>query len=893
MAAVQDLFRRLGLRVRPGVSTPVGEPGEYPSNDFLETAHDTIPNFAKNATILSNGTGNWGDASTWDLGRIPTDDDIVGIQYPHVVTYNVDSTARIHAVGIAGTLKAKRDATTKLMVKHLVIYGAHEDHGGYEGFLDYGTTGDRIQAGVTAQILGLDEALEKGTSDDVGLDPEQYGNGLICLGKIRMCGQTKTPFIRLAAEPLATDDTLTLDAPVTGWNVNDTLVLPDSRQYAGNVERPGGIQHRWESRLLDAIDGTEVTLDSALTWDHPCAREAGGAVVHSQLAAFDVDLYPHVANVTRNVRIASEDGTGVRWHTFFTARADVDIRYTEFEAMGRTTNATVESTVIQSDMITGLSNTSPITVTVASQYPTMSRLPGQPILIEGATGNTAANGLWSDYTYTSETTFTLTGSTGNGTYTGGALLTNIADNQKGRYMVHSHHLYGPVGGQGDGRAFKFIGCTFHDSLPAPGGNTIPASKWFLTLHGSSYGTIEDCVIHHAAGAGLMTEDGSEYENIINRNLVMNTIGDISQRTGTANGIVEQTGRSGIGFMFTGFGNRVTNNIACGCVGTYPEIVAGSGFYWNSHAAGMSVTIPDFVGADPSVDGTTVDMTYEPLLEVSGNEAYGAMYCWATIWHLNTSGYNSPAADESVIENTLVWHMSNLGWFGYPTNKLTFDGFEVVCVPSYSATGPSGVSWGDYRSVDTTFRNTYLRYVLYGLYGGSNVSGYYRFEDTEFEAYLAGAAVSTAAVPGVAGPELLDDNEFIFDNVLFTQVGAEAGYYKLVMDYSTAHNNTNLRKINKVTVTDFDQVPGDDFRVYFTEQDPDFEMPETGSAGGNVDIGCPESGLTNAEAYVAYEQNGDPKVGGSLSDPTGCAIAGAVCPEGVTTRASIDGFILEV
>jgi hypothetical protein len=881
---LQRVLRRAGVRARKSGGGGGAVQGAYPENATLDTDHDSIPNFALNATILSVATGNWSNAATWDLARVPTDDDIVGIQYPHVVTYDVDSTARIEAVGIAGTLRVKRDADTTLMCQHLVVYGAHEDHGGYEGELDWGTVASPVQAGVTAEIVGLDVAIDTGTAETPGVDPEQYGNGLIVFGKIRMCGQTKTPFIRLADEPLATDTVLTLSGAVTGWNDGDTVVLPDSRQYSSTVERPGGISHQWEERTISDLDGTALTVNSALTYDHPCAREANDDVVHS--IVHDVDLYPHVANVTRNVKIMSEDGTGTRWHTFFTNRADVDLRYTEFEAMGRTTNGGIGSTIIDSTMITGLSNTSPIVVTIQNPYPTNSLHPGgAEVHIRDATGNTAANGTWPT-TWLTETTFSLTGSTGNGAYTGGALLSRISTNQKGRYCFHAHQLIGPVGGQGDGRAFKVIGCTFHDPLPAPGGNTIPASKWFFTVHGASFGTITDNVIHHAAGAGLMTEDGSEYENIFDGNMVMNTIGDISQRAGTADGIKENSGRSGIGFMFTGFKHRVTNNVACGCVGTYSEIVAGTGFYWNSLATGMNVTIPDFVGADPSVDGTVVNMTYEPLLEVDHNEAYGGMYCFGTIWHLGTSGYNSPAQTESVIQDMLVWHQSNLGWFGYPTNKLTFDGLEVVLVPA--ASGPGGVSWGDYRCVDTTIRNSYLRYTSYG-FGQSNLSGTFTVSDTVLEAYHTCASINSPSVPGVAGPELMGDSEVILDNVLFTQVGAEAGFYKIQMGYSVASANTNLRKIDKVTVIDFDQVADDNFRVYYVEQDEDFEMPIT---GGNVTQGCPESGLTNAEAYVAYEQDGSAKVGGSLSDPTGCAIGGAVSLQAnqATPRATIDGLI---
>ncbi len=881
-----------GQFIAPRITISASEPaveGDYPTNETLDTDHDSIPNLALNATILSVDDGNWSDTATWDLGRIPTDGDIVGIQNPHTVTYDVNSTARIDAVGVAGTLSVKRDATTKLMVQHLIVYGADAEHGGYQGYLDWGTVASPVQSSYTAQIVGLSEAIDTGTASSLGTDPEQYGNGLICFGKIRMCGQTKTPFIRLADEPAATDTVLTLSGSVTGWNNGDTVVLPESRQYYNDISF-SSTQHRWESRTISNLSGTALTLSSALTWGHPAAYEEDGLTIATSVLLSE-DLYPHVANVTRNVSVSSEDGEAVRWHSLFTYRADVDIRNSEWVAMGRTTNGGIHVTILE-EAITGLTNASPIVVT-QTYYPASPArqvYTGDSIFIEGATGNTAANGLWT-VTRINEYQFSLDTSVGNGTYPGtGATMNRIGTQQKGRYAVHFHHLYGPVGGQGDGRAFKFIGNAVHDPLPAPGGAMIPDSKWFITIHGSSYGTIQNNVIHHAAGAGLMTEEGSEYENIIDGNIVMNVIGDVSQRSGTADGVLENTGRSGIGFMFTGFKHRVTNNVACGCVGTYLEIVGGTGFYWNSRAAGMSVTLPDFVGADPSVDGTTVDMTYQPLLEVSTNEAYGGIAAWGTIWHLGTSGYNSPVQTESTIENLVCWNPREEGFFGYPTNKLTFDGYEVVAAGS-AANSPYGITWGDYRAVDTTVRNVYIRGVTYGLAGPSNVSGTFTFEDGEVSAFYACVVMNSPSVPGVASPELLDDHELIVDNILCEQYGAEAGYYDISKNYTLGQASTNLRKIDRMRVLNHNQVLGDDFLVYYVEQDEDFTMPQT---GGNISQGCPVAGLTNAQAYVAYNQDGTAKSGGSLSDPTGCCIGGEIAFNAdVTTRAGIDGLIEEI
>src|SRR5262249_6214876 len=61
-------------------------------------------------------------------------------------------------------------------------------------------------------------------------------------------------------------------------------------------------------------------------------------------AAGVLEFLPHVANLTRNVVVRSQSATGTRGYTMFTQRADVDIRYTQFAGLGRTTKADFDDT---------------------------------------------------------------------------------------------------------------------------------------------------------------------------------------------------------------------------------------------------------------------------------------------------------------------------------------------------------------------------------------------------------------------------------------------------------------------------------------------------------------------------------------------------------------------
>jgi hypothetical protein len=69
--------------------------------------------------------------------------------------------------------------------------------------------------------------------------------------------------------------------------------------------------------------------------------------------------------------------------------------------------------------ITAATNASPIAITTSTAH---GFLTGQLVNVSGVTGNTAANGTWF-ITVTGPTTFTLTGSAGNGAYTSGGIVT--------------------------------------------------------------------------------------------------------------------------------------------------------------------------------------------------------------------------------------------------------------------------------------------------------------------------------------------------------------------------------------------------------------------------------------------------------------------------------------
>jgi hypothetical protein len=319
---------RVGLIVLPLVGSPV------PGSDGwaqIHTPNDHIPSFAANPTISSTTTGLWSSPTTWTPPRVPAAGDRVRIT--HTVTYD-STTGDADVIGIdaGGTFRFSTAQATRLRVATLLVLA--------NGTLEVGTSSSPIPASRTAEIIIKDRALDTAT------DPDQFGTGLLAIdGRVRMHGAAKTPtFVRVAAEPRAGHTVIQLERPVTGWTAGDRLFLPDSRQVdPDNWFNPGYVL-QVEPVTLQSVagDGRSVTVTPALRFDHRGARDADGTPT---VLGDGTRLLPHVGNLTRNVVIRSENPSGTRGHTLFTNRSDVDIRYVQFQDLGRTRAVPLDSAV--------------------------------------------------------------------------------------------------------------------------------------------------------------------------------------------------------------------------------------------------------------------------------------------------------------------------------------------------------------------------------------------------------------------------------------------------------------------------------------------------------------------------------------------------------------------
>jgi hypothetical protein len=279
-----------------------------------------VPDFCANPTITSAASGAWSDPATWSINKVPGAGDRVVIAAGHKVTYDTASDAKIACINVLGQFSFNTGANTRLKTVNIMVWEG--------GALEIGTPANPIAANATAEVIIADEKIDR------RLDPAELGNGIEALGRITMHGAVKLPtFVRLAQEPLAGQNTLTVEQSVTSWKPGDSLVLPDTRQLREN-ERGENYKPQDEKVQIASVSGTQITLTSPLKFDHKGARDG----------ADKLEFLPHVGNLSRNVIIRSENPNGTRGHMIYMSRADVDLRYIEVREMGRTRMGVLDNT---------------------------------------------------------------------------------------------------------------------------------------------------------------------------------------------------------------------------------------------------------------------------------------------------------------------------------------------------------------------------------------------------------------------------------------------------------------------------------------------------------------------------------------------------------------------
>lgn len=438
---------------------------------------------------------------------------------------------------------------------------------------------------------------------------------------------------------------------------------------------------------------------------------------------------------------------------------------------------------------------------------------------------------------------------------------HIGTNQIGRYPVHMHHLAGPYPVTGQYQ-FTIKGVVVNG-----------APKWGIAIHDSHFGLIQDNVVYNSNGAAIVSEDGSETQNLFDHNFAVRGLGTGGREAG---------GREGTGFWFRGADNIVTNNVAANFMADQYD--SAYGFKYFLEYLG-SVRRPKFAGADTTQDAQvdTINGNAVPIRKFDHNEVYGATESGLTFWWIGTDFQTPIATADSLITNFVVWHVYNRAIYHYQAYRLTVDGL-VVRGSAAELAGDgvccqSGVDFGDYYGNTITYRNFDIQNRLVGITGSILADGSTTTLDTGYLNNQVGLGFGIMRTINY-NAEILKPRSWILRNLRVVQnLGGNSmfptGLIKLDPYNKDDGYSYNLIALDRMDVAAWQGDVSQNFRVYYADQAPTAVMPQTiaNTDGTRKLIGAPTAGLTNAQTWATY----------------GIAIAGAVAPCTTTRPDVVGGF----
>ncbi len=473
-------------------------------------------------------------------------------------------------------------------------------------------------------------------------------------------------------------------------------------------------------------------------------------------------------------------------------------------------------------------------------------------------------------------------------------VAHIGTNEQNRNPITFLNLVGPANPQANGYQFTFAGNVVQCPLsPMP-------YIWGVNVVNSFYGLIQGNDVVNWDGAGIEVDGTSSY-NMFNQNFVMRISG--------TSGRLDQ-GLQGDGFWFHNPNNYITNNIA---TDINPDGMYSFGFDIDASTGGSfgvvgTVTIPAIQGADPSEVGQSVqiNMNDTPILEFSGNEAYGATPAGMTDWCIGTlPNQFYTDAKASVIKNLVIWH-TNWGFFGYQSNNMTLDGLVIEGDPANLDNGYQSVEiWGlffyDYLTHNITVENSTIEGMQTGIrtpyyVGQSDLNPGTSMDITTIEnSHLNNVNNIDISPPRNVGgspstmlPQTIDINSVEFTNptkVLYPEVGAN---YNVNMDYMTATDASgtpNLSVAQYVNVTNYNGISGDNFQVCYNKSPSPTDNP---AGSGTPGCGGSTATMPLVAGYVSTNSGG----GSASVAPSGvtatCTPASGTAPLSVSCTGSASG-----
>ncbi len=256
--------------------------------------------------VVAVASGQWQNPSTWQRGRVPADGDNVRIP-PGISVRLIDrQPAALARVYVEGSLEFVESRDTRLIVDTMLV--------GTTGAVEIGSAEQPLQAGKTAELIIQ-------SHPDAPLNVAERTRGIIASGKFTTNGPDKVNMAALFGDARKGSTTLRFKTVPAGWAVGDEVVVTGTYFHWADSQDQKLLEN--EVRKITAINGSTMTLDSALVYDHVRPE-----------TSFSI----FVSNLTRPIVIRSANAAPLteRGHVMFMKGAKVDIRDAAFIDLGRT-----------------------------------------------------------------------------------------------------------------------------------------------------------------------------------------------------------------------------------------------------------------------------------------------------------------------------------------------------------------------------------------------------------------------------------------------------------------------------------------------------------------------------------------------------------------------------
>jgi hypothetical protein len=433
----------------------------------------------------------------------------------------------------------------------------------------------------------------------------------------------------------------------------------------------------------------------------------------------------------------------------------------------------------------------------------------------------------------------------------GDTVTHVGTNQIGKYPIHMHHVMGPTTPPASGYQYVLMGNAIEET-----------TKWGITLHNTHFGLVQQNIVFKSGGSCIMTEDGSESRNVIDRNFAVGSWGS-GGRMGE--------GREGGGFWFRGVDNIVTNNVATNIMSD--AVNSAYGYKYFPYFLG-NVRIPKTPGAD-TTDNNQVDIkdgNAMAIRQFDNNEVYGATESGMTFWWIGTAEMTPRVnAPESVFSRLKVWNTHNLGVFVYASNNVTIEGM----VQRSDEPNGGGIEFSDYFARNFTVRRANIQGRIAGINGTPNTGGSTILIEDSVLINQANLRISMLGTVSASAEELGARRWVVRNSKLTPMNRATSDPWGEIVLYYNDQPTHAVTRPDEIMIQDHNGVAGDNFQVFYTQQAPTFVVPASifNSDGSRKVIGAPVAGLTNAQAWSQYQ----------------VAVAGSVATCSTTRTTVVNGY----